>query len=534
MLGRVYFLFGGPILSREVLRATRGRLPSLLRYAFIALLCFEIHLFADERTPVGSPHASGSWYRPTTRTSFPYMGFPPPSRRELLEIRRQEAVAAAADAGRYISFLLYQHLVLLLILTPVLTAGAIVYEKERDTLQALFGTELRSREIVVGKLLGRLIALGLTTAAVLPPLAFATALATIPVWRVVLALVQSAVLAYALASACLLASLWTRRPTDAVIGCYATMIVTFLLGGIALSGLVALGLPGLVEELNPLEHLKRLLDATGTFRPVEFLCHLAFWFAAGTLCLAVAALRVRPVSAHQAEKRAPRWLWAFRPPIGNNPVRWREQYVLGLAPIGVLRVIPRWMGRLGVLSFAVILAGDSLGHVVGRHVFRLFLTGQFAALWAVLRHPLKNRLSEDLNLMGGALLLLASATVCLRCAGCIAEEKRRKTWEDLILTPLTLGEILGSKYSGIVRAAVLPVLLYSLPMFALSALGGWAGVFQAGVWVVATGGLLSLTGAFGILFAEVPERSLADAQVGDPAGGIHRPGPPPPAAIRAK
>ena len=41
-----------------------------------------------------------------------------------------------------------------------MTAGALGHEKERGTLQALFGTELQSFEIVLGKLLGRLAILG--------------------------------------------------------------------------------------------------------------------------------------------------------------------------------------------------------------------------------------------------------------------------------------------------------------------------------------------------------------------------------------
>lgn len=516
MHGRVYFLFGGPILTREVRRATRGLLPSLLRYAFIALLCVEIVMLEEERTRFESYRAEGLWARRALPEGYLIPRFAPTLPADLFEFHRQDAIAAVTDSGRYVSFLLHQLLVVLLVLTPAFTAGAIVHERERDTLQALFGTELRSREIVVGKVLGRLIALGVSVAAVLPPLAFATVLSDIPVWRVVLALVEAALLAYALASACLLVSLWTRRPTDAVIGCYATMVVTFLLGQVAWSSVTAPGVLALIDTLNPLAALGHLLDAAGAFQPLTVLCHLAFWAAAGTLCLAATAACVRPVAKRQAEKQAPRWLWALRPPVGNNPVRWREQYVLGLAPIGVLRLVPRWMGRLGVLTFSLILAGDALGHVVGTHVYRLLQDGEFAAVRVLLSRPRLEPLSNALNLMGAFLLILTSATVGLRCGGSIAEEKRRKTWEDLILTPMTLGEILRGKYEGVMRAAVLPVAVYSLPMFALSALGGWEAVCHAGAWVAGTGLFATLAGAFGIAFAGDAEQRPASNPTADP------------------
>jgi ABC-type Na+ efflux pump permease subunit len=514
MSDRVGFLFGGPILRRELTRATRRPVPTLLRYAFIAALCFEFLMLSGAHAPPDPQRT----FTPVVRIGRPIYY---PGAYDLLELRRQEALALVANAEKYVSFLLYQQLLCLLLVTPVVTAGAVVYEKERDTLQALFGTELRSREIVVGKVLGRLIALGITTAALLPPLAFATSLASLPVWRVVLALIQAAVLAYALASACVLLSLWTRRTTDAIIGCYATMVVASLLAPIGLAAVYSTGFVSLTDALNPLAVLDQLLSANSDVQPFTLLLHLALWGGAGTLCLAVAAYRVRPVSSALMESRAPRWLWAFRPPIGNAPVRWREQYVLGLAPIAVLRMIPRWMGRLGVLSFSLILAGDSLGHVVGRHVFRLIQEFDFAAVWTLLQRPMMNRLSDDINIMGAALLVLGAVTVCVRCAGSIAEEKRRKTWEDLILTPLSLSEIMEQKYAGILWAAVLPVVMYTLPMFALSTLGGAGAVFQTAAWVVGSVALIPIAGGFGMMLADGMEGgSAVDRSDEDPVGQI--------------
>src|SRR5438874_2453629 len=59
-------------------------------------------------------------------------------------------------------------LVIILLLTPAVTAGAIGREKERGTLLAVFGTELTAGAIVTGKVLGRLAVLAQVLLTALP------------------------------------------------------------------------------------------------------------------------------------------------------------------------------------------------------------------------------------------------------------------------------------------------------------------------------------------------------------------------------
>jgi hypothetical protein len=84
--------------------------------------------------------------------------------------------------------------------------------------------------------------------------------------------------------------------------------------------------------------------------------------------------------------------------------------------------------------------------------------------------------------MGIVLIVVGTILVGIRCGNSISEEKRRKTWEDLVLTPLTIAEIMGGKRRGILVAACSPLIAYALPMFGLAALGGTTGFVSAAVW----------------------------------------------------
>src|SRR5207249_1327130 len=125
----------------------------------------------------------------------------------------------------YYSLLLYQQLLLLFLVTPALAAGALGHEKERGTLTTLFCTELTARQIVLGKLLGRLALLARSALVALPPLAAAAVLCGRDLGHLLGALLQAAVLGVALTAACLLAAVWTRRTADAILACYATLVL---------------------------------------------------------------------------------------------------------------------------------------------------------------------------------------------------------------------------------------------------------------------------------------------------------------------
>src|SRR5207245_9325864 len=79
------------------------------------------------------------------------------------------SIPAWADFARgYGVVLLSLQAAAVLLLTPAYLAGAFAEEKERRTLDLLFITELRDRELVLGKLFGRLLHLAIILLVALP------------------------------------------------------------------------------------------------------------------------------------------------------------------------------------------------------------------------------------------------------------------------------------------------------------------------------------------------------------------------------
>jgi hypothetical protein len=403
---------------------------------------------------------------------------PPPTQ---LEIRRTEVFAVVDFAAQHVPLLLREQLLLLVLLTPAVVAGALGHEKERNTLMALFGTHLRSREIVAGKLLGRLSVLGGALVGALPILVLFAVVADIGIGRLILALGLVAALLFAMAGVAMLSSVWTRRTGDAILACYAAIIIGFLGFGMFLSNT---RLPTWLDVVNILGHLLTPHSSLGLSVLGPYFFQFGTLGAVGALCCAVATLRLRPACLEQVEKRPARWLWAFRPGVGDSPVRWRERYIMGLAPLPVLRIVPGWMAMLGVLTFSGILAVTSLDLLSGKTLFPALETGDFTAF----RYSLQlradyGRVASELAIMGGTLLVLGIIVVGVRCATSIAEEKRRKTWDDLCVTPLTIEEILRAKQWGVLQATIPYLMMYALPMFALSTLAGTWGVLTTAAWL---------------------------------------------------
>src|SRR5262249_25939845 len=71
------------------------------------------------------------------------------------ETGRVPANAASDFGGDFTHWLLMQQFFIILLATPVFTAGAVTDEKTRGTLLYLFSADLNAWEILAGKLLGR-------------------------------------------------------------------------------------------------------------------------------------------------------------------------------------------------------------------------------------------------------------------------------------------------------------------------------------------------------------------------------------------
>ena len=105
---------------------------------------------------------------------------------------------------------------LVLALTPALVAGVIADEKKRKTLHYLLASQLTSAEIVVGKLLVRMLYVVVLLGVSLPVLSLLVLLGGIDPWLVVLACGATLSTAWFLASLSIWVSTIARRPRDAL------------------------------------------------------------------------------------------------------------------------------------------------------------------------------------------------------------------------------------------------------------------------------------------------------------------------------
>ncbi len=394
---------------------------------------------------------------------------------------------------RYLVTLLQDQFVLVMAIIPALTASSLGQEKERGTLFALFGTQLLSRQILLGKLLGRLLLIVPFVLTTVPTLVFIATFTGRGLTLLIMALVQEAVLAFALGAACLLFGIWVRRAVDATITSYLFLGIAYL---------IVRGFTDAVPAAFWFDPRANQLDLLNGGPVLPFVAHLAVWVCFGIVCLRLGWSRLRKVCVEQRDRRPSRRLWAFRPAVGNDPFRWRECYVIGLAPLPILRIVPRWLALLAVFIFSALMAvliADKVAPGFVAAISRIDPGLAFEILWAR-----KGEIRQHVQLMGLVFILLANLLIGVRCGTSVAEEKRRNTWDELLLTAQSFKEITNGKMWGVLQATVPYIIAYTLPVLMLAALGGTGTLLVAGAWIVVPCAIVFLAALLGIDMVNVP------------------------------
>jgi ABC-type transport system involved in multi-copper enzyme maturation permease subunit len=378
--------------------------------------------------------------------------------------------AAAADFGTQLSqVLVVQHFLILLLATPAYTAGAITDEKSRGTLQHLFTADLTSWEIILGKLFGRVSQAAALSLATLPVLCFIGVFGgTGPLFFLAF-LVVSGILLFALTAASLLASVWSRQTRDAVLAVYACGAI----------GAALLWLVGLLRYFDPLYVLEPAWG--GNLDPKQLVLRLSTtflaWGTVGAVCLALAGARLRPAYQRQLQNegkaRKPRWWLARRPEVSDEPIHWKERQIEGVAPLVILRRLPRWLGLV------VIFLGTAAASLLilwvdgGGNPLQLLPQRLRAGLPGLTVIP--GRAEEDFLFLSMAAGLAATLVIGVRCSGAITGERERQTWEALLMTPLPTQHFIRGKLHGILAAGYPYLLAYAVPALVFSLLAGpWA------------------------------------------------------------
>jgi len=342
------------------------------------------------------------------------------------------------------------------ILTPALVAGTIATEREGKTIEYLFTTDLSDSEIVLGKLATRVAHLLSFMLVALPVLALASLFGGISGDRLLQAFALSGSMLCSTAGLSLAMSIRARRARDAVVGTYLVLLAVLL---------VPPSLFGIVKYLNMqwggrLSYIEDIFTLTLSAHPYFVLIEdlqstfsgagsdwtniviLMGWHALFTVVLVglavwgVRRVHVRDVSAGE-KKRSRRFQW-LRPPIGENPLLWKELFA------------ESW--RLGI----------------GSYIALAFLLG--VALFFMGMGAIDASGQQFAGMVGGMSTFIVCVTMLIvsaRAAMSVTGEHERDTWLSLISTPVTAHEVVFSKVMGS---------LYSVRMI---------GVYLGGLWFLA-------------------------------------------------
>jgi ABC-type Na+ efflux pump permease subunit len=482
----------GPIFFFELLRGSRKRIH-LKRTFFLAFLLFALTYV---------------WAMP----------------REAANVNQVHEQAQLAETLFVVFFSVM--LVVVILFTPVTVASAIAEEKERHTLEFILATDLLSREIILGKLAGRMTNICLYLLAGIPVLGLLQVMGGIDPTLLFAAFAVVMLLLFSIAALSILQSTLLRRARDAIVTTYLAMIAytaltvplaylepntwqaTFHFAGWTVTGDELLAAPAAGNLINAAMQLRAALqkdiDLTTILPQLlqEFgIFHCSFI----VLCLGWAMYRLRPVGVQQSASETP---GRFRrkprrnPAVGNFPMLWKELF----ADPG-----PRLHWTLRVLGALIILAGFVPAAIILWEHHNLLLADHSSYStgfdWQMLSNEMNTWVQEMTGLVGTLMWL----TVAIRSAGTISGERARHTLEDLLTTPMSLGEILWGKWAGALVSVRRFCLWLGLVLFIGLCTGGLyplAVILVPLVWL-AVAGMLAAVGLWFSTVCRTTQRATA-------------------------
>jgi ABC-type transport system involved in multi-copper enzyme maturation permease subunit len=365
-------------------------------------------------------------------------------------------------------------LTIALVLGPALIAGSLAGEKERGAMALLLTTRMTSREIVAGRLAGKLSQLAMVVGAGVPALVFTAALAGVGPATILVFLILPAAVGFGGGGLAALASVLSRRGRDALLTVY---LVDLFLMLTPLSSI--LGLPPAafdwVSALNPFVGLDALVEYGD---PSTALTSAGMWVVLGAVGMALASWRLRPsclASSDGARALKARRGRGFVPPMDEKrPMVWKELFVEKVATLGRFG---SWMGFLIVAALVAVSVGMTV--VIDVDIFI-----RHDNEWADWARSIYGELAGS---TGGLLACLIQWAIGLRAAVSISSERERGTWDSLLLSPLEAREIVRGKVYGS---------LYALRWLIAAAFLWWALAAGCGAIEIRT----AVTWALSVLF----------------------------------
>lgn len=411
----------GPVLFYDLIRSTRRGRYAVLRCLYAAALLVMLFLF----------------YSRWTNTIL-----------DVMSVQGIDRTKAAQFAEEFFHGFMTLQFIAVVLLTPAFTAGAIAEEKERRTLEFLFTTDLRSHEIVLGKLLSRLAFLTLLMLTGLPVLSLLQFLGGVDPNLVVGGFAATLLTMLSLASLSLFNSAYARKPLTAMFLTYLQVAV-YLVGSTLLAGMVdyratrhtpgeflAMGLcaGNIRVALQVLDRASFGPGGVSAVLPAVLGTYAAFHGLVALVALLGATLPLRRWTRLQASRGARRsFVLALTqrrlPLVGGRPMVWKE-----------VHAEPTFrFNRTGMVVTATFVSVCLiLGFFIEACLFAFGLS--FGDM-----DKYMNAGARSLGTFIACLLLLG---VAVRAAGCFSGERDRQTLVSLLSTPLEGHQILWAKWLG--------------------------------------------------------------------------------------
>ena len=331
------------------------------------------------------------------------------------------------------------------LLTPVYLGSAVAEEKERGTLQLLFTTHLRDREIVLGKLMSRLIHLGAIILGGLPVLSLAQLWGGVDMGILGLNFLNTGLNLLSVGSLSILVSILNKKVVNAVLWVYGIVVFfgmcfvpVTLAGGTSVFGL-----------------MQTDFAARGASIWASLAAMTVFHALIITTCISVAMVVLRGQRTAELDRplRAPRrpprnrprptedrlvvdnepmpslkvHRSYYLPPVNNDPLFWKE-YQIGGPPV--------WFSPVVYLSF--ILPAITIGMAM------LAMYAEPGLGWRKRMHNLGYFVKFFIIVLGGLFCLAVSFRAC----GAIVRERQQKTLDSLLTIPESRKRILLAKWLG--------------------------------------------------------------------------------------
>lgn len=409
--------------------------------------------------------------------------------------RNQSQITALAQfATRFFHSFSFVELLAVLLLTPAYVATSIAVEKQRRTIDYLFATDLRNREIVLGKWAARSANVLMLLLAGLPIMSIAQLLGGIDPERQFALVLMCASATASTAALAIYVSVHSNDVRRALGNAYALLALLlatplFYLAGIAILDEVeralgstpriapaiqrlveVSGLKYLNESAHPFVYYYSAIEGSWFNRPMSSsdLLNRTVTFAishAGlsVVFLALATLQLRSAwlkATGEAKKGRSAALKNWRPfvsrkekPVGNAPMLWKEWH-FGEQRRG---------GCAGkVLSAIAVIA---LYFPILQFTFEQLFSGGSSRTWSA------EAINYYLRFMGTAVLGLSLGKVAIRAASSIGVERDRDCWVSLLATRLVANEIVAGKAVGALKPTAWTLLLMT-PMFLFASVTG--------------------------------------------------------------